>query len=555
MKGKGDKDVYVLQNDVLLEQEDQIQIDRKHSLRKSVYEDLIEKSAKRSNPMNEPNVKEFTLRTSTESPIPISFKTFGGARGPSMPFLNELNEGRQPYDMNDSKPKLELKDLDSSHESDSKSKSDALAHLDDSDKPVQFHEDAHFSPRRSTVNKIRINGTRMPSSQDLKRRFDIEIENRDSMRNIASYLPDLEAIDEEQEILSAGLLKMKKRLKDEDMLSKLSLKSPFLKKISKFNQADLQENSPIQLSPVAFDDENMEENTNKKSKGSSKKSSFVHRFEESHQKAETDKPLSLELRNPVLMLDLPENNPKVIKAAIQLRKARNSVSLDKNLLRKQLQTRGIEALQEIQTPQEQKYQSMRESSSQSNQPVKRIAMKFNGRRPSIMAKDSDAPRRSIRGDLSMSMSKRESVDDLPSVTLSQNSSQDSEQDDLKDIVDNEKAAEEARIILKSAKFTENFKNKLITRYPYISNICLAVVVLDMLISEVCYFIDPLNVHASTGYHIVFLGIIFLLTLMIIAQVNKQNLSVFKFIVYTLFFGRLISDFIEIYAFIQDSRQK
>ena len=147
------------------------------------------------------------------------------------------------------------------------------------------------------------------------------------------------------------------------------------------------------------------------------------------------------------------------------------------------------------------------------------------------------------------------MDDIGSDTISQISSQDSDEHELNELIDNENTEDNSRAIIQSKRFVDDFNQKLILRYPQISNICLGVVCLDMLISEVTYFMDPIRKNLNSSFNITYFGIVFLLILVIVGQVNRNKLMAFKLIVLGLLFLRLIADFIEIYLLMDGSIQK
>lgn len=103
-------------------------------------------------------------------------------------------------------------------------------------------------------------------------------------------------------------------------------------------------------------------------------------------------------------------------------------------------------------------------------------------------------------------------------------------------------------LLKSKRFLEEYQNKLIQRYPHVSNFSLGIVCLDMIISELIYFMSSDVPANSGGYHIIYFAIIALLLLVIIMKVNQHNLTLFKVTVISLFLIRLFTDFLEIYLF-------
>lgn len=547
MKGKGDRDVYVLQ-DYYLEPEPERPLDRKQSFKKSFIQPQTS-----DRPGNISLIQPFDSQAKrsdhSSSPSQVSpFRTFGKLLNRGMPLIKEQNEDR-PEGTGESEARLSKGDLDSSHES--YSKSNSSHHDDDKHTLTRLHQDM-LSTSRNNVLLRKSMGTKIPTIAELERSSPFtneNIDNVDSLRKITMHMPDLEAI--EEEIESPGLRSMRKRLMDEAALAGLTPRSPFLRSSVKLSSNSIGKMNSMVLTPIRCDNEEVSSKSKAKSNDSSRRGSIDIRVKEMTQ---TDNNIGLEdapINRPVVLLDTPDKNPRVIKAANQLRRHRTSITMEHDDLRKRIALAGADALQEIQTPQDIKRPSLRDRENVS----KRIggipaSNKLVNRENKI-----GISRRPSKEDFSINLSRRASMDDIGSDTISQKSSQDSDEHELNELVDNENTEDNSRAIIQSKRFVDDFNQKLILRYPHISNICLGVVCLDMLISEVTYFIDPIRKNLNSSFNITYFGIAFLLILVIVGQLNRNKLMAFKLIVLGLLFLRLIGDFIEIYLLMDGSIQK
>ena len=539
MKGKGNKDVFILNQEGFVPPEPTAPI-KKNSIRKSIL--LTSDQVASSLFSRRVRLTQNEGQDTPNSPTEYGSEGRGVYSRRAMPSIEEINEDKH-HGEEDVASKLSKGDLSSSHDSEEQENPDSLEKRD-SDKVITLDHDVAYSPRRSQ-SRNKIQATKIPSFHDVmindqkagSPRSSPFMRDRESKKeglnligipvpedgersgDSNSFMPDMP-----DEMDSPGLKNMKRRIKEEHRLSNLSAKNNFMKRTSIANlqllneliePGESKEDSPIDK---ARDLEQMDET-------------------EAHPRTFRQSPRN----NIIIPILTPEDSPKKDQPnqLDRLQRLGHRLSLkynERDNFARKLSEIGDSALHEIRTPQ-----------GPRSMPLKEAQLVQNKRESMKMSKNA-ALRYGTKDEISIAFSRKGSMDDPGSDSESEKSQSNSGDEELEDFTEFEKNSDQAAQVLKSSKFLNEYKRKLAMRYPNIANLCLGIVCLDMVLSEFYFFSDEAIKHQDTSYHIAYFFVILLAMILIVMRVNLYHYSLFKGLVLLLLFGRLLADFVEVYLY-------
>jgi hypothetical protein len=539
MKGKGNKDVHILCGEGYIPPEPIVPM-KKNSIRKSI---LVS-----GDPISSSLFTRRVKMTQNQGEISSPSELIVDSRGKrAMPSIEELNEEKPHGEENNSK--LSKRDLSSSHESDEEMENPDSLIKRDSDRVITLDQDINLSPRRSQTIRSRIQATRIPSFNELDIRQTPKAspynndKDRKSIQQMIIPVPDDDENEENDEgdkednfmpdeIESPGLKNIKRKFKDEARLSQLSPRSPFMKRTSMMSIAQLN---------------NLAERETPQIPSGNKKTIELHRIEDD---SPSLSPINLKQTNNrdlIIPIVTPDASPKKdhvsedephnrFKHRASLKYSKTTQFTDK------LAEMGEIALNEIRTP-----QGVRTMSQNQLREIHLVNSKKDHPRKS---KDIQF-RYGTKDEISINFSRKGSVEDIGSDSESDKSDKNSADDQVDNFTEFEKHSDQEEIVLKSPKFIEELKRKLSLRYQNISNFCLGIVCLDMILSELYFFSDTSIKHDNNSYHIIYLFIIVFTLILMVLRINVNHLDLFKGIVLALLFTRLLADFVEIYLYLDD----
>lgn len=551
MKGKGYRDVFVLMGEGYIPPEAHAPM-KKNSIRKSIFlnpEDggssLFTRRVRMTQKHGEPENTE-------TSPIDDN------RRKTQMPEIKEMNESKH-YETEESK--LSKRDLSASFDSQQIEENPESSDKHLSDKAVTLDQDIHLSPRRSQ-NKPALHMTRIPSLLEIEARMTPKAsphgaeKDRKSLNHMMIPVPDeieedeiLDELEEDKddnfmpdEIDSPGLKSMKKKIQEEARLSQMSPKNAFLKRTSAFSvlhlnnlveketpQVPKQSGLTLELHKIEDKSPNLSPIPSKRSIG---RDLIIPIVTPDDSPKRTDKNDASEIEE--LDIQKPANSKH--RASIKMSEP------DKFL--QKLNEIGESALNEIRTPQGVRSQNnIKEMQIVS---VKRDSTKMATREPKFRYGAS-------KEEVSIAFSRKGSVEDVGSDSDSEKGDKDSLDEPVDNFTEFENETDQEEAIKKNSKFREEYKRKISLRYQNISNLCLGMVCLDMILSELYFFSDSKIHHNNNSYHLVYFFLILFLLVIMVMRVNVRHLDLFKTLITSLLFIRLFSDFAEIYLYLNDER--
>jgi hypothetical protein len=550
MKGKGNVDVFVLIQDQL------VGSDRFNELNQSSKISSAIKKANRADSLKQIHQPLLPATNNLKSTLyPPMFRNSVSIRGSLMPPIREQNEER-PGCTIETEPKLSKGDLESSIDSDDDKSGQSEKQV------VKLESDVYMSPRRNTAQKkSRITATRIPSIQVLEvpEKTKSPYENEENLSSFRHLVQDFDGGGDLtgrplKDSTSPGLAKMQKILQDEDFLANLSPQSLLRSSISRLSNKSKNSNQrgskPLFQLTVLHSQEGVPEIQEEREEDENKSPELMNEFKTPVKERDEDEQTEGGniIKSRMILLDTPEKNPNFLRATThQLRKQRSSVIVDKEELQKKISQMGEVALQELRTPQQIKRMSVWEPGAKQ---VKRKESYTANRKSNNSLPRSDGLKRMSRDLRTSSFQVKNSMEDVASEAGSDNSIQNSDDEENKkeEIADVERMQEAEVKLLKNPEFLEEFKRKMMLRYPYISNLCLTIVLFDMIVSELLYFMDEDMQNSSGNYHIIYILIMGLILLVIIMKVNLYSLTIFKATIFSLFVIRLFIDFLEIYLY-------
>lgn len=543
MKGKGYKDVHILLEEGLFVPESLSPV-KKNSIRKSV---LITNDQYSSTLFARRN-----RYTQNELPPPDAspeeVNNFGMKRI-GMPSIEELNEDR-PQIEEDPPSKLSKGDLSDSHEtSEVQNKDDSLPECQ-SAKHVMLEQDNGLTPLRSQT-KANIPATKIASYTELESgngRLSVESapgvpeKERLSIQKGGKPLVfdfKFEAIQEEpfmpDEMDSPALKNIKRKIMEEAKISSLSPRSAFAKRTSMLNAEQINE---------------LMTNETTTNKIEQKPKIKLHRVEPRSQssvslKKESIKELVLPISSPIEppTKTTPSSNLEVP----QKLRHRPSLKLSKiSQVNKKIVEIAEFAPNDVRTPEGLKNQSFGLKEPQPRQLAKEPR---KIQTPQLQY--------GTRDELSFAFSRRESMDDIDSefeTDRSQEATLEEKEEDFVEFQKNQKNTGQFESSIKDPKFLEQFKKKIALRYPNIASLCLGLVCLDMILSEIYYFSDPVTKESNKTYHIFYFFVIIFLLILMIMRISTHHLDIFKGLIFGILMTRLLADFFELYLFLDDGIQ-
>lgn len=541
MKGKGYKDVHILCGEGYIPPEPTAPM-KKNSLRKSILvtgdhitSNLFSRRVRMTQNLGEVN-------SPSELLIDVKAKQ-------NMPAIKEINEDKHHEDEHS---KLSKGDLSSSHDSNEEMEDPDSFIKKDSDRVITLDQDINLSPRRSqrSQSRGRIQATVIPSLREVEKRgsaksspFSLDVD-RKSIQNMLQSVPDLIEEEEEHEhdkdeenfmpdeIESPGLKTMKQRIKEEARLSQLSPKSPFMKRTSNLNIAHLNKLAERETPQIPTEPKKMIQ---------------LHKIENDSPHLSPANSNHQSKRDLIIPVVTPDASPKKTNEdeEIHPKNKHHRPSLKYSMtdqFSKRVAELGETALNEIRTPQGLKSQSQ-----------------YQLREAQLITATKSQPRKSkdirlrygSKEEISINFSRKGSTEDIGSDTDSDKSDKNSGEDPVEDFSEFEKQTDQESLVVKSSKFIEELKRKISLRYQNISNLCLGIVCLDMILSEFYFFGDSSIKHQHTSYHIIYFFIILFTLILMIMRINIHHLDMFKTLVLFLLFARLLADFIEVYLYLDD----